>query len=83
MKVRDVKKLGITGGELIKQARALIGEIKRQKISSARIQEMIRAVIHDPETYHDHRPIHLPPVPFQRNLPSQYPANAELMYWQP
>ena len=54
MKVRDLKKLGITGGEPMKQARALIGEMKRQKSNSARIQDMIRAVIHDPETYHDH-----------------------------
>ena len=54
MKVRDLKKLGITGGEPMKQARALIGEMKRQKSSRARIRDMIRAVIHDPETYHDH-----------------------------
>ena len=54
MKLRDLKKLGITGGEPMKQARALIGEMERQKSNSARIQDMIRAVIHDPETYHDH-----------------------------
>lgn len=54
MKVRDLKKLGITGGEPMKQARALIGEMKRLKSSRARIRDMIRAVIHDPETYHDH-----------------------------
>ena len=54
MKVRDLKKLGITGSEPMKQAQALIGEMKRQKSSRARIRDMIRAVIHDPETYHDH-----------------------------
>ena len=54
MKIRDLKKLGITGGEPLKQVQALIWEMKKQKCSRARIRDMICAVIHDPDTYRDH-----------------------------
>lgn len=54
MRIRELKKMGIVGGEPMKQAQMLIQEMKKQKISKARIRDMLHAVVHDPSAYRDH-----------------------------